>query len=86
MRATIRENRFPTWSMAFTHQLLTAAQALGQDHPELASIRAGTSGQTPNTVFAQGRSGKLPGERLHLTVGSTRETASATTRSPQTDD
>ena len=35
--------------------LLAAPQALGRKRPELPPIRAGTTGQTPNTVFAQGR-------------------------------
>jgi hypothetical protein len=69
---TVGENRFPALSRSFTLQLLTATQALGQNQPEQASIRAGTSGQTPNTVVAQGRLGQRPGERLHLTVGPTR--------------
>jgi hypothetical protein len=74
MCMTVGENRFPASSQSFTLHLLTATQALGQNYPELASIRAGTPGRAPNTVFAQGRPGQHPGERLRLTVGPTRET------------
>ena len=86
IRVKIRESRFLTSSRSCTLQRLTATQALGQNYSELASMCAGRPGRAPSTVFAQGRPGQRLGERLHLTVGPTRETASATIRSHQMDD